>query len=280
LVWFISHKVEVFNFVSAFWGLEKRPDWASAGVKSFRRFDSSIKEFAYLFYSGNGIVIAVSFLLPLYHFIRTRLKDQPQNLVFILTIYLAAIMIIWHITNSRHIITLLPLMGFLFCYAFQQRITNLNIKRAAVVLLLVIAGYSAYKQPDYRQKFNRSGRDFQPLAEIIKETSAAGDKTLCINRFDVLMYTQKSVIWPHPKLSNPPMDLVEQQSAEELYRVLKKYQIKYILINLALVQNTDKFIGRNYPLPFMKNCQKLDGQGKLSLTARSRSNNFLLLKVI
>ena len=280
LVWFISHKIEVFNFVSAFWGLEKRPDWATAGVKSFRRFDSSIKEFAYLFYSGNGIVIAISFLLPLYHFIRTRLKDQPQNLVFILTIYLAAIMIIWHITNSRHIITLLPLMGFLFCYAFQQRIKKLNVKRAAILLLLIIAGYSAYKLPDYRQKFNSSGRDFQPLAEIIKETSTAGDRTLCINRFDVLMYTQKPVIWPHPKLRDIPIDLVEKQSAEKLYRVLKKYQIKYVLINLNLVQDTDIFFGRNYPMPFIRNCEKLDRQGKLSLTATSKSNKFILLKVI
>ena len=171
-------------------------------------------------------------------------------------------------------------MGFLFCYAFQQRISSLNIKRAAILLLLVIAGYSAYKLPDYRQKFSSSGRDFQPLAKIIKETSAAGDRTLCIDRFDVLMYTKKPVIWPHPKLRNIPIDLVEKQSAEEFYGVLKKYQIKYVLINLHFVKETDMFFGRNYPMPFLRNCEKLDRQGKLSLTATSKSNKFILLKVI
>jgi len=79
-IWAIYHGIEMLGFVSMFLGT--KPQWAAAAVKSFRRYDSSLREFGYLFYNGNGAVITVSYLIPLYHFIRTRAKDAPQNYIF------------------------------------------------------------------------------------------------------------------------------------------------------------------------------------------------------
>jgi len=138
-IWAVYNGIEVFGFLSIFFGT--KPEWATAAVKSFRRYDSSLKEFAYLFYKGNGLVISIAFLLPLYHFIRSRTKDRPQNYIFIMTVYLAVVMVVWHITNPRHTITLLPLIAFLFGYAVQQVSTSKSAIRAIIVLLLVFAGY-------------------------------------------------------------------------------------------------------------------------------------------
>jgi hypothetical protein len=133
--------------------------------------------------------------------------------------------------------------------------------------------------PDYRQKYNRGGTEFMPIAKIIKEDHSSSGRILSVNKFDVLMYTQKPVIWPHPKLSRNPLDLFEKQSPDNLYSLLKHYQIKYVLINLGLVTNTDIFLGRNYPLFLVRNFEQLEQQGKLTLEAVSKSKKFILLKV-
>jgi len=279
LVWVIYHKVEAFHYLSVFLGFKEKATFARLSVKSFQRYDSSLKEFAYLFYKGNGLLLSISFLLPLYHFIRTRAKDIPQNYIFVLSVYLTLIMVIWHITNDRHTITLLPLITFLFSYALHQIITNKIIVRVTIVLLLIIAWYSTFHMPNYRQKFN-GPEEFITLTEIIKKDNSPNTRTLCLYKFDALMYTQKPVIWPSSKLRNIPLDLMEKQSVDKFYSVLKKYQIKYILIDTRRIIKSKKYRSRTYPLYMLRACEDLERQGKLALEALSKSNNFILLKVI
>ena len=82
LIWALYNRIEVFGFLSVFFGT--KPEWVTGAVKSFQQSESSLKEFAYYFYVGNGIVITVSFLIPLYHFIRTRARDFPHNYIFLI----------------------------------------------------------------------------------------------------------------------------------------------------------------------------------------------------
>ena len=133
--------------------------------------------------------------------------------------------------------------------------------------------------PDYRQKYNKGGAEFMPIAKIIKEDHSSSGRILSVNKFDVLVYTRKPVIWPHPKLSRNPLDLFNKQSPDNLYRLLKYYQIKYVLINVGLVTNTDRFFGRNYPISLVRNFEQLERQGKLTLEAISESKKFILLRV-
>ncbi len=227
-IWAVYNGIEVFGFLSIFFG--KKPEWATAAVKSFRRYDSSLREFAYLFYKGNGFVISTAFLLPLYHFIRTRAKDRPQNYIFIMTVYLAVVMVVWHITNSRHTITLLPFIAFLFGYAVQQVITNKIAINAIIVFLLIIASYFAFQMPNYRQDFNAPA-EFIELTKIIQKDNTSNGKTLVVHAFDTAMYYGKPVIWPYPNLRTIPIDLFEKQSPARSIYLLKKYSIDYILID-------------------------------------------------
>ena len=276
-IWATVNGIEVFGFLSIFFGT--KAEWATEAVRSFRRSDSGLKEFAWLFHKGNGAVICAAFLFPLYHFIKSRGKDRPQNYIFIMTVYLAAVMVAWHITNSRHTITLLPLVAFLFGYAARQVIAHKMAIRAIIVLLLIWATYSTVQMPDYRNKYN-APREFIELAEIIQKDNISNSRVLAINAFDATMYSGKPVIWPYPDLRTIPEDLFDQQSPLELWHLLKKYQIGYILVNFNMVTKLDKFMGRNYPLPFMRNCEILTLHGKMDMQAASASKRFMLLKVL
>lgn len=275
-IWAVYNGIEVFGFLSIFFG--KKPEWAIAAVKSFRKYDSSLKEFAFLFYKGNGFVISTAFLLPLYHFIRSRAKDRPQNYIFIMTVYLAVVMVVWHITNSRHTITLLPLIAFLFGYAAQQVITSKIAIKVIIVFLLIIGVYFAFQMPNYRKRFN-APVEFIELNKIIQKDNTSNGKTLVVHALDTVMYSGKPVIWPFPDLRTIPINLFEKQSPDKLYDLLMHYNIDYILIDLRFVTSHDNFIGRNYPLAFVRNCETLEKQGKLRLQALSSDKIFILLKV-
>lgn len=277
----IINDVEVFGFLSAWLGdVEEKPKWAIEAVRSFRRYDSSLKEFGYLFSTSHGIILSISILFPLYYFIKVRAKDFPHHYVLIMLIYLASAMVIWHITNRRHTITLLPFITFLVGYSFVRIARKGYIINAALVLLLVMSCYSAYKMPDLRQKYN-APEEFRMIASIIKEDDfEGGGRVFGLHPFAVLMYTGKPIIWPHPKLRNAPAELVEKQDAQKFYGRLKKYQIRYILIDRRYIMRSDSFRGRSYPEYFYNNCITLSEEGKISYTALSRSNTFLLLRVI
>jgi hypothetical protein len=94
------------------------------------------------------------------------------------------------------------------------------------------------------------------------------------------MYLKIPAIWPHAKLRNNPIDLLEKQNADELYRLLKKYQIKFILIETPRIVESDKFYARSYPLYFVRTCEQLERRGKLALKAMTKSKRFILLKVV
>ena len=278
LLWALYHKIEVFGFVSVFLGLTDKAEWSATALKSFRQHDSGIVEFAHLFYRANGFVLTALLLLPVFHFARIRFKDAPQNYVFFMSLYLAIVMIVWHITNDRHTIILLPLIVFLIGYSFVQIVTPKLMRQALMVLLLLICGYFSYRLPDYRQQYN-APKEFVDLAELIREDGAPDDRVLGLRKFDTIMYTRKRVIWPHPKLRNIPIDIVKKQSADKLFEMLKKYQIKYVLIETPLIIKSDRFYARSYPLYFVRNCEQLERQRKLSFVAMTKSRRFILLRV-
>jgi len=132
--------------------------------------------------------------------------------------------------------------------------------------------------PDYRRRFNAPG-EFLELTEIIKNDETSSGSTLVVYAFDTAMYTHKPVIWPYPNLREIPINLFENHTATSLYHLLENYRIDYILIDFKFVTNSDKFMGRNYPLSFVRNCETLAQNGKLSFQALSKSKQFLLLKV-
>jgi len=276
LILTIYNNVDVFKFVSLWLGdIEEKPKWTIEAVRSFRRYDSSLKEFAYLFFKGNGIIMSISFLFPLYYFIKVRAKEPPQHYVFVMLICLSGAMIAWHITNPRHTITLLPLITFLIGYSFTRIARKTIIIKAAILLLFIIACYSVYHMPNYRHRYNFP-KDYRTLLEMIREDDSIEGRIFCIDSFDTLMYTGKPVIWPHPKLRHIPVDLVEAQDAKEFYSLLKKYQIKTILINKKFVRG-NTYVGRNYPLYFFNNCLALNNEGRLTTIAYSEKH--LLIKV-
>jgi len=277
LIWAIYNGVEVFGFLSVFF--ETKPEWATNAVKAFRRSDSALKEFGYHFYSGNGIALTASFLIPIYHFIRTRARDFPHNYMFLMIVYLATTMVVWHITNARHTITLLPLMALLFGYSLPQVVTNKIAIRVIIVSLLMVGCYHAYFEvPDYRPKVN-GPEDPRTIAEYIQKDKSTDGRTLVIQAFDYLMYTRKPVIWLYPNLRDIPLNLFEKQTPEKLYAVLKQYNIDYIVIDTRHISVDDKVTIHKYPLTFLRTCEKLDQQGMLSLAGRSYSNLFILLRV-
>jgi len=279
LVWAIYNKIEVLGFIFVFLGLAQKPEWSATALKSFSKYSSGIKEFAILFYEGTGFVLTISIFLPVYHFIRTRFKDEPQNYIFLLSIYLAVVMMVWHITNDRHTIILLPLLAFLAGYALNQITTNILIIRALIILLFIGAGYTTYQMPNYRQK-NNAPIEFVRLSELIKEDKSSDSRILCLRKFDAIMYLKIPAIWPHAKLRNIPTDLLEKQNADDLYRLLKKYQITFILIETPLIVKSKKFYARSYPLYFVRTCEQLERLGKLTFKAMTKSKRFILLKVI
>jgi len=276
LIWAVYNGVEVLGFLSVFF--ETKPEWVTNSVKAFRRSSSPIWEFGYHFYTGNGIVITVSSLIPLYHYIRTRGRDMPYNYCWLMTTYLAGVMIVWHITNARHTITLLPLIAFLFGYSLLRVVSNKIAVRAIIVLLLTIGCYKAYSLTNFRQLVN-GPEDPRTIAEYIRKDNSTEGRTLVIQAFDYLMYTGKPVIWPYPNLQKIPLNLFEKQPPDKLYAVLKEYNIGYIVIDTRHIIETNKITIHKYPLSFVRNCEALDRQGKLSLTGRSYSNYFLLLRV-
>jgi hypothetical protein len=277
VIWAVFNRLEVFGFISVFLGT--KPEWVTNAVKSFRKYDSAIKEFASLFYNFNGIVITASFLVPLYHCVRTRARDFPHNYIFLITIYLAGVMVVWHITNARHTITLLPLMAFLFGYSLHKMITNKIVIRLIIVLLLIAGCYHAYFMPNYRQMYN-GPEAARSLAQYIKNDRGTNGRTLVIEAFDYFMYSGKPTIWLYPNLRNIPFDLFEKQTPEKLYSLLKHYNIDFIVIDTQHISVTDDVTVHTYPLSFVRNCEKLDQQGKLSLKLISDSKNILLLQVI
>ena len=279
LVWALYNKIEVLGFIFVFLGLAEKPEWSATALKSFSKHSSGIKEFAILFYQGNGFVLTISIFLPIYHFIKTRLKDEPQNYIFLLSIYLAVVMMVWHITNDRHTIILLPLVAFLVGYALNQITTNKLIIRALIILLFISAGYMTHQMPNYRQK-NNAPEEFVNLSEVIKKDSSSDSRLLCLRKFDAIMYLKMPVIWPHAKLRNIPNDLLAKQNADDLYRLLEKYQIKFILIETPLIVRSDKFYARSYPLYFVRTCEQLERLGKLAFKSMTKSKRFILLKVI
>jgi 4-amino-4-deoxy-L-arabinose transferase-like glycosyltransferase len=279
LVWAIYNRVNILGFVSVFLGLAEKPEWSGTALKVFRRYDYGITEFAVLFYKGNGFLLSLLILLPFYHFIRTRFRDKPQNYIFFLFIYLALVMMAWHITNDRHTIILLPLTAFLIGYAINQITASKLIIRVSIISLLLVAGYLTYYMPNYRQTSN-APEDFIELTKFINEDNSSDARILSLIKFDLIMYTKKPVIWPHAKLRNVPIQLLEKQSADSLFRMLKKYKIKYIVIETPRIENVKKFHAGRYPLYFIRACERLERQGKIAFVAMTKLKRFILLRVI
>ena len=278
-LWAIYNKVEILKFLSIFLGLSEKPEWSAAALKSFHKHDSGIIEFAMLFYKGNGFLLSLLILLPLYHFIRTRFRDEPQNYIFFFLIYLALVMMAWHITNKRHTILLLPFIAFLIGYAINRITASKLIIRASIISLLLIAGYLTYHMPNYRQASN-APEDFVELTKFINEDTFSDARILILNKFDVIMYTKRPVIWPHAKLRSVPIELLEKQSADSLFKMLKKYKIKYIVIETLRIENVKSFHGGKYPLYFVRTCEPLERQGKIVFVAMTKLKRFILLRVI
>jgi|GEM_PF-2946970 len=276
-IWAAFNDIGVMIFLRYFLG--ERPEWAASAVTSFRTHSFSPKEFILLFYDGNGPLICIAFLLPLYHFILTRGRDFPHNYIFLLTLYLAGAMIVWHITNSRHTIVLLPIIAFLAGYTIQQVFTNKTAQRAIIAVLLVWACVAIYNRPDYRQAFN-APLEVRKMAALIKKEFPTGKRTLVIEAFDYLVMTGKPVIWPYLNLKHIPVDLFAEQTPFDQYDLLKRYDIDLVLINTKYVSKNENFMGRNYPLTFMHNCELLDKLGKMRLKALSDSRTLILLEVI
>jgi hypothetical protein len=279
LVWAIYNKVQLFGFLSVFLGIAEKPEWSGTALKIFQRYDSGIVEFAYLFYKGNGFLLTVLLLLPIYYFIRIRFKGEPQNYIFFLLIYLTIVMMVWHITNDRHTIILLPLIAFLIGYTINQITTNKLIIRAFIILLFISAGYMTYHMPNYRQKYN-APKEFVELTKFIKEDTSSDFRILCLSKFDVIMYTQKPVIWPHARLRNAPIELLEKQSADRLFTLFKKYKIKYIVLETPRIANVKRFRAARYPLYFARTCEQLARRGQIAFEAKTKLGRFILLRVI
>ena len=180
-----------------------------------------------------------------------------------------------HITNSRHTITLLPLIVFLTGYAATRLFPSKAVLKTALLLLLCFSVFHTYNMPDYRQMYN-APRGFRKLAEIIKLDNSQG-RTLCINSIDALKYTQKPVIWPTFNLADSPTEILEERDKHKFYSLLKKYNIDYIILWQRFIGGD--YFARNYPNYFNDNCRELVRLNKLDAAAISESRAFLLLKV-
>ena len=279
LIWAIYNRVEILGFVSVFLGIAEKPEWSGTVLKVFQRYDSGIVEFAHLFYTANGFFLTILLLLPVYYLIRIRFEDKPQNYVFFLTVYLVVIMMAWHITNDRHTIILLPPMVFLIGYTLNQLATNKLILRSIFISLVLIAGYLTYQMPNYRQRYN-APEDFLELTKIINENTASDARILCLSKFDIIVYTQRPIIWPHARLDKLPIELLKKQNADKLFALLKHYKIKYIVIETPRIVDVEKFHSGRYPLYFVRTCEQLERLGKLRFVDITKSKRFVLLGVI
>ena len=188
-------------------------------------------------------------------------------------------MVVWHITNQRHLITLLPLAAFLFGCSLHQIIRNKLAVRLIVLALLIVAGISAHRMTDFRQDYNPPG-EFLEITELIRQHHSGDDRTLGIYAFDTVMYTGKPVIWPSPDLRHIPIEIFEKQTANAFYRRLKQYQVRFILIDFGYTPQIESFNGRNYPLPFIDNYDALLEQRRAVVLKLTRSKQLLLIKII
>jgi 4-amino-4-deoxy-L-arabinose transferase-like glycosyltransferase len=278
LIWALYHKIEILGFVSVFLGITEKPEWSASALKVFQRYDSGIVEFLNLYYKSHGLLLIVLLIFPVYYFVRIRFKDEPQNIVLLLFLFLVLVMIAWHITNDRHTIILLPLSAFLVGYTVNQVITQKLIVRVMMMSLLLYAGYLTYHLPNYRQPYNAPD-EFVELAQFIKKSAAPDARILSLSKFDVIMYTQNPVIWPHAKLRDVPIEIFEKQAADELYALFKKYGIKYIVLDIPRIADMNKFSGGRYPLYFARNCEKLERSGQLAFETKTKLGRFFLLSV-
>ena len=192
--------------------------------------------------------------------------------------FLVLVMIAWHITNDRHTIILLPLSAFLVGYTVNQVITEKLIIRVMMISLLLFAGYLTYHLPNYRQLYNAPD-EFVELTQFINKSGAPDARILSLSKFDVIMYTQNPVIWPHAKLRDIPIEIFEKQTADELYALFKKYGIKYIVLEIPRIADIKKFSGGRYPLYFVRNCERLERSGQLAFETKTKLGRFFLLCV-
>jgi 4-amino-4-deoxy-L-arabinose transferase-like glycosyltransferase len=273
----LYNKVAPFDFISIWLGNNSNePKWAVEAVTSFRRFDSGLKEFLYLFFYGNGIIISLASVVPVIYFFKTRFNDSPQQYLFLLLIYLSFVMAIWHITNDRHTITILPLLAFLAAFSCIKLIPGKGIVYSMTLLLFVAAIYSVISMPNYRNNFN-APEDFRLAADIIREDDFKEERVFSIYPVDILMYTKKNVIWPWPNLHDIPVDIMQADNPSSFSSLLDKYNIRYILIDNRFVSTRDYFHGRNYTSSFYYNCRKLYENNELTVKLQTKS--FILLKV-
>lgn len=256
-------------------GALKDPSIA-ASKRSFQVMNSQVKNVAWLFYKNNGVILCLSALMPLYHFIKTRARDFPHNYLFLLMIYLTATMMVWGITNPRHTITILPLMAFLAGYSVWRITGHRAIQAVVLMLLLGTSVYSTCSMPNYRLQYN-APPDFRYIADQIRKDIESGGSVMGNIPFDLIMYTGRPVIWPNYLQKKPAVELLERTDEAELYRALKSYNVRYIVVWKRFVWG-DSFIWRNYPDYFMANCNVLIRQGKLSVKASS--GDFVLLRVV
>lgn len=276
-VWATFHKIDVTGVLSLFTGSDA-PAWAQESVKSFRRYDTGIEEFARLFYSGAGLVITVSGVLPLYYAIRSHLKDFTYNCTCFLVLYLAVVMIVWHITNPRHIITLLPIFTFLVAYSLYRLRVNTYVRQILLIGLFLTASHTVANLPNQRNLANPPKQLYE-FTRVIRDDPDAPGRVLTIQQFDIHMYTKKPVIWPSASQRDCPVDLFAEQSADELYQRFKKYNISYIFIDLSHMTVDGEFNGRNFPISFIQNCETLNKSKRLTLKKMDNKVGLLLLKV-
>ena len=278
LIWALYNRIEILGFVSVFLGLTEKPAWTGSVLKTFQRYNSGILEFFHLYYKSHGLLLTILLLAPGFYFVRARFKDKPRLVVLFLFLYLVLVMMAWHITNDRHTIILLPLGAFLIAYALSHTITHKWAIRTVMLALLLFAGYLTYHLLNYRQNYNAPG-DFVELTEFINKEAASKGRILCLSKFDLMMYTQKQVIWPHAKLRDIPIELFERQTADELLALFRKYTIKYIVIDVARIKDIETFHGGRYPLYFVRNCERLERRGKIAFETKTGSGRYFLLSV-
>ena len=272
LILTLFNKIDLFGFVSTWMGGNVKT------VKMFQQFGNPLKEFVFLFHTGNRNIMSLSVVLPLYYFIRVRTKESPMHYAFLMMIFLAGAMVAWHISHPRHTIILLPMIAFFTGYSFVRLDRKKYMAKIVIPVLLIIACDSLSRMPDFRYRSNPTD-DFIRITRTVKaDEDASGGRIFSMFVFDVMMHTGKPVIWPKRKLRNIPLDLVEKQNSSEFYRLLATYRIKYIFIFRSYLKACDAFDGKSYPHYFYQNCMTLSNQGKM--TVLQQSGDIVAFKVI
>lgn len=275
-IWQAYNEIETVSWiVDKYFGDSWRTTAVRRTILSWQRYDSAIKEFAVHFYRGNGFLVSLSALAPLYYLIKTRARDYPHNYFFLMLIYLVVMMIAYHITFSRHTITLLPLLVFIAAYASARIFDVRAIQSAVLVMLLAGAVYSAYSMPDYRNAWN-APPDFRYMVQMIREDVSEG-RVLTINHIDTVMYTEREVIWPHIHVKSPTMDLFNARDPDEFNMLLKKYNTSHVLVWRRFIGPNYFMFGR-YPAYMVRNCIALTKKGKM--THMGSYGEYMLFKVI